>query len=92
MRHNALTKFRLMPIFKTIVKVLAIIVLAAVVIPFSFGFVAGFLNSIVVGYVVGFLIACVFIYATCRVTAAAIRRDHVSMENGGEVMSVRREN
>ena len=75
----------------TVVKVVAIVVVVVFAIPYLFGFAAGFFNSIVAGYLAGVLVACVGIYAICRVIANTLRRDCVSTENSDVAMPERKE-
>ena len=61
-------------IFKMLVKILIVLVVSAIALPYMFGFMSGFFNSIKAGYVMGVLTGCVSVYAIGAIIVKGIRR------------------
>jgi len=62
--------------FITGAKALAIVMLSVPVVPFTFGFAAGFFNSLAAGYVAVGLIGVAGVYAVVATVIKDIRRKH----------------
>ena len=61
-------------IFEMLAKVLIVLVVSAIALPYMFGFVSGLFNSIKAGYVMGYLTGCISIYAIGAIIVKSIRR------------------
>lgn len=68
---------------KIAINVLAIIVVVAFAVPYSFGFAAGLFNSMAAGYVVGTLMTCGGICAIGNVIVQGVCRNRDDMASGG---------